>query len=160
MDQVPESWRVYLSAKLEVLFETKWHCFHGCSPKRPLPRLLAKELRDCVTAYILTAWNPQSVELDLEENERRNGALQRDLSDLALPYYVARGSSLSDDYGELGYLVVSNVLYRQADPIFQLAKKYSQAAIYVIKDGVLSCVDSDGGLWVEMEDVTELLRDL
>ncbi len=157
MDQMPESWRVYLGAKLEVLFESEWRCLYGCSSKRPLPRRLIEGLRGCATAYILTAWNPQSVELELEENQRRGRALERDLIELSLQYYVARGSSLDDSYFELGYLVLVNEQYLLPDSIFELAKRYDQAAIYVIRNGILSCVDSNATLWVEMEDLAGLL---
>ncbi len=160
MEGSTDLWRVYLEAKIEVFYEESWYCISGCAIKRPCPKTLYDDLVSCSAAFILTAWNPYSVVLEDHENEQRNQALEGDLVELRLPYYPARGSSRSDNYSESGFLVIAREPLNPSDLVFDLARKYDQAAIYEIVGGVLRCADANGSLVVEMEDLSEALLSL
>jgi Protein of unknown function (DUF3293) len=93
------------------------------------------ELFDAQALFVITAWNPESVELTAEENSRANQALLVDLQTLGCPILNATGSSLDNSWSEESFAVLvaagapSSAIQNR---ILDLAIKYRQNAFFKI----------------------------
>ena len=90
--------------------------------------------------FVITAWNPFSKQLSLDENRRRNSELEKDLLALRAELLKAIGRSNDWKWFEES-LAVRNMSLSE---IVQVAKKYQQNAIFqVTTEGrkVISCID-------------------
>ena len=90
--------------------------------------------------FVITAWNPFSELLSLEENRRRNNELEKDLLAVGAVLLKAIGRSKDWKWFEESFVV------RDIDKmeIIQSAKKYQQNAIFhVTAEGrkIISCID-------------------
>jgi hypothetical protein len=90
--------------------------------------------------FVITAWNPFSKQLSLDENRRRNSELENDL--LAVNAELLKAIGRSNDWKWFEEsLAVRNMSLSE---IVQVAKKYQQNAIFqVTTEGrkVISCID-------------------
>ena len=90
--------------------------------------------------FVITAWNPFSKQLSLDENRRRNRELENDL--LAVNAELLKAIGRSNDWKWFEEsLAVRNMSLSE---IVQVAKKYQQNAIFqVTTEGrkVISCID-------------------
>lgn len=81
--------------------------------------------------WILTAFNPKSELLPASENADRHEELGKQLEDLGLNYFPARGfdpqGKAEDQWSEDGYGVVGEV----GDEVIRLAKKWEQNAVFI-----------------------------
>ena len=90
--------------------------------------------------FVITAWNPLSEQLSLDENRRRNGELEKDLLAARAEFLKAIGRSNDWKWFEESF-AVRNI---DLSEIVQKAKKYQQNAIFQITtEGrkVISCID-------------------
>ena len=90
--------------------------------------------------FVITAWNPFSKQLSLDENRRRNSELENDLLTVNAELLKAIGRSNDWKWFEES-LAVRNMSLSE---IVQVAKKYQQNAIFqVTTEGrkVISCID-------------------
>ena len=90
--------------------------------------------------FVITAWNPFSKQLSLDENRRRNSELEQDLLTVNAELLKAIGRSNDWKWFEES-LAVRNMSLSE---IVQVAKKYQQNAIFqVTTEGrkVISCID-------------------
>ena len=90
--------------------------------------------------FVITAWNPCSEQLSLNENRRRNSELEKDLLDIRAELLKAIGRSNDWKWFEESF-AVRNI---DVSEIVQKAKKYQQNAIFQITtEGrkVISCLD-------------------
>lgn len=90
--------------------------------------------------FVITAWNPFSKQLQLDENRRRNNDLEEDL--LAVNAELLKAIGRSDDWKwvEESFAVRNMSL----SEIVEVAKKYQQNAIFhITPEGrkVISCID-------------------
>ena len=91
------------------------------------------------SAAFITAWNPGSVKLTMDENYDRQADLFEDISGQRLNYFVARGESAEDGWSEESYLVLG-INHNEA---LKLAQKYGQNAfLWIPVSGVPELVDS------------------
>lgn len=76
--------------------------------------------------YVLTAYNPGSVNLSDKENRHRNTALNSKIDGLSIKYYESVGRSLSGSHCEFGFAIygVDRVL------IDRLANEFGQIGYY------------------------------
>ena len=90
--------------------------------------------------FVITAWNPFSKQLSLDENRRRNSELENDL--LAVNAEMLKAIGRSNDWKWFEEsLAVRNMSLSE---IVQVARKYQQNAIFQITtEGrkVISCLD-------------------
>lgn len=90
--------------------------------------------------FVITAWNPFSKQLSLDENRRRNSELENDL--LAVNAEMLKAIGRSNDWKWFEEsLAVRNMSLSE---IVQVARKYQQNAIFhVTTEGrkVISCID-------------------
>ncbi len=77
------------------------------------------------SAAFITAWNPGSKKLTLDENYDRQIDLLEDISSQRLNYFVGRGESQSGDWSEDNYLILGVT----RDDAIELAQRYEQNAI-------------------------------
>ena len=90
--------------------------------------------------FVITAWNPLSEQLSLDENRRRNSELEKDLLEAKAELLKAIGRSHDWKWFEESF-AVRNI---DVNEIVQKAKKYEQNAIFQITtEGrkVISCLD-------------------
>ena len=90
--------------------------------------------------FVITAWNPLSEQLSLDENRRRNGELEKDLLAARAEFLKAIGRSNDWKWFEESF-AVRNI---DLSEIVQKAKKYQQNAIFQITTTgrkVISCLD-------------------
>ena len=90
--------------------------------------------------FVITAWNPLSEQLSLDENRRRNGELEKDLLAARAEFLKAIGRSNDWKWFEESF-AVRNI---DLSEIVQKAKKYQQNAIFQITTKgrkVISCLD-------------------
>ena len=90
--------------------------------------------------FVITAWNPFSKQLSLDENRRRNSELEKDLLALRAELLKAIGRSNDWKWFEESF-AVRNIALKE---IIQKARKYQQNAIFqVTTEGrkVISCID-------------------
>ena len=90
--------------------------------------------------FVITAWNPFSEPLSLDENRRRNSELEKDLLELRADLLKAIGRSDDWKWFEESF-AVRNINLRE---IVQMAVKYQQNALFQITtEGrkVISCID-------------------
>ncbi len=85
------------------------------------------------SAWILTAWNPWSQPLSLEENQRRNEALQVALQELAVRVYPAVGRAREGDWWEASFAVVG---LDEASAL-SLGRRFGQNAVFQVTEGGL-----------------------
>lgn len=81
--------------------------------------------------YLITAWNPMSLEVSMDENNAANKELERDLIALtggAAEMGYCYGYHPDESWREDGFWVSSKVVSLQQ--IMELARKYRQIAIY------------------------------
>ena len=101
-----------------------------------------KQIEDLgwIEYFVITAWNPFSKQLSLDENRRRNSELENDL--LAVNAELLKAIGRSNDWKWFEEsLAVRNMSLSE---IVQVAKKYQQNAIFqVTTEGrkVISCID-------------------
>lgn len=85
------------------------------------------------SAAFITAWNPGSKRLPVDDNYDRQARLLEAIEQLRLNYFVGRGEHPEDGYGEDSYLVLG-INREQAD---ELARQFDQAAyVWVTMSGV------------------------
>jgi hypothetical protein len=85
----------------------------------------------------ITAFNPDSVALTLEQNEERQRALKNELDKLGYPYYEGLGQPEDDDWqGEASFLVI-NIPEPEA---VRLQEKYGQLAIVYCGEDAVPCL--------------------
>lgn len=77
------------------------------------------------SAAFITAWNPGSKKLTLDENYDRQIDLLEDISSQRLNYFVGRGESQAGDWSEDNYLILGVT----RDGAIELAQRYEQNAI-------------------------------
>ena len=90
--------------------------------------------------FVITAWNPFSKQLSLDENRRRNSELENDLLAVNAELLKAIGRSNDWKWFEESF-AVRNIALKE---IIQKARKYQQNAIFqVTTEGrkVISCID-------------------
>ncbi len=88
-------------------------------------------------AAFLTAWNPGSEPLPVEDNYDRQSDLLADIEALRLNYFVGRGEDPVSGWTEDSYLVLGI----QPEQALELAKKYGQNAyVWVPNSGVPALV--------------------
>ena len=90
--------------------------------------------------FVITAWNPFSHELELDENRRRNDELEKELLGLGAELLKAVGRSQDWKWFEESFAVKG---ISQSE-IIEIANKYQQNAIFQIINGdrkVISCID-------------------
>jgi hypothetical protein len=76
--------------------------------------------------HVLTAWNPDSVRLDRDVNEARNGRLVAELEARGLTWWPASGRDLAGDHAEDGVAV-----FGLSEPeALAAGRDHGQAAIY------------------------------
>jgi hypothetical protein len=86
----------------------------------------------CTSRWMLiTAWNPLPETLSLDENKRRNQALEAEMDALGLTYLPSYGRDAAHTWEEHGYGVL-DITEAQA---VHLMKKYGQLAIVVGEGG-------------------------
>jgi hypothetical protein len=89
--------------------------------------------------FVITAWNPFSQELELDENRRRNDELEKELLGLGAELLKAVGRSHDWKWFEESFAVRKMSLGEMT----QLATKYQQNAIFhITSEGkkVISCI--------------------
>ncbi|XOV90261.1 MAG: DUF3293 domain-containing protein [Pseudomonadota bacterium] len=85
------------------------------------------------TSAFITAWNPGSKPLSLDENYDRQANLLADIETMRLNYFVGRGEDISGKWSEDSYLLLG-INQDQADG---LAIKYGQSAyVWIPMSGV------------------------
>jgi len=85
------------------------------------------------SAAFVTAWNPGSEKLNLDDNYDRQADLLEDISLQRLNYFVGRGESVADGWSEDSYLVLGI----NRDDATELANKYGQTAfVWIPVSGV------------------------
>ncbi len=85
------------------------------------------------TAAFITAWNPGSRELTLDENFDRQADLLEEIEQLRLNYFVGRGEHPENGWREDSYLVLG-ISPEEAD---RLARKFEQNAyVWIPMSGV------------------------
>ena len=89
------------------------------------------------SAAFITAWNPGSEQLPLDENYDRQAALLEAISQLRLNYFVGRGESPAGDWAEDSYLVLGI----DKDQALSLGQQFGQNAV----------------VWIPVSGVPELL---
>lgn len=90
--------------------------------------------------FVITAWNPFSEQLSLDENRRRNSELEKDLLAVRGELLKAIGRSNDWRWFEESFAVRNMSL----SEIVEVAKKYQQNAIFhITPEGrrVISCLD-------------------
>jgi Protein of unknown function (DUF3293) len=90
--------------------------------------------------FVITAWNPFSEPLSLDENRHRNSELEKDLMGLRAELLKAIGRSKNWKWFEESFAVRDINL----SEIVQMAMKYQQNAIFQITtEGrkIISCID-------------------
>jgi hypothetical protein len=90
--------------------------------------------------FVITAWNPFSKQLQLDENRLRNSELEKDLLAVGAVLLKAIGRSNDWKWFEESF-AVRNI---DLSEIIQSAKKYQQNAIFHVTDEgrkVISCID-------------------
>ncbi len=87
-------------------------------------------------AVFITAWNPGSQELSMDENIDRQADLLEDIEKLRLNYFVGRGEHPTSGWTEDSYFVLG----MSEEDAMRLAKQYEQNAV----------------LWIPMSGVPEL----
>lgn len=96
--------------------------------KRPIINLkinqLHPELDYLKNWAFITAWNPLSKNLSLEDNQKRNQSLEEDIKVLGLKYYSAIGISQDEKWSEESFFI-ENIELVKAN---ELALKYDQWA--------------------------------
>lgn len=94
------------------------------------------------SAAFLTAWNPNSEQLPLEENYDRQAELLEEIEKKRLNYFVGRGEHPGGDWVEDSYLVLG-VTGQQANA---LARQFDQNAfLYISMSGVPELVETSEG---------------
>ena len=88
------------------------------------------------SAVFITAWNPGSKQLSIDENIDRQADLLDNIEKLRLNYLVGRGEHPESGWSEDSYLVLG----MSEEDAMRLAKQYEQNAI----------------LWIPMSGVPEL----
>ncbi len=100
-----------------------------------LPPVAAPALPDLPAeldgAFIITAWNPRSRRLELEENQARNAALAHQLQALNAEVWPAVGRDRLDRWREESY-AVSGITLEQA---LELGRDFEQNAIFEVQPG-------------------------
>ena len=90
--------------------------------------------------FVITAWNPFSKQLSLDENRRRNSELEQDLLTVNAELLKAIGRSNDWKWVEESFAVRNMSL----SEIVEVAKKYQQNAIFhITPEGrkIISCID-------------------
>lgn len=112
---VPESTRQrYLRTEVRILIDGAWTDPEGAV------RLLGAPL------FVLTAYNPDGLALELAENEARDEELTRELAHGGVEAYRARGQSSDGSWAEEGWLVVGGGQRRAR----ALGRQFGQDAIF------------------------------
>ena len=101
-----------------------------------------KQIEDLgwIEYFVITAWNPFSKQLSLDENRRRNSELENDLLAVNAELLKAIGRSNDWKWFEESF-AVRNIALKE---IIQKARKYQQNAIFqVTTEGrkVIYCID-------------------
>ena len=97
---------------------------------KPLDKFLEKYSLDC--AAFITAWNPRSMNLEPEENQRQNLKLQKDIDNLGLRYFKGYGVGMDGEWpAEESYLILGLPRIEAMD----LAVKYEQNAFVYCQKG-------------------------
>jgi hypothetical protein len=91
------------------------------------------------SAAFITAWNPSSQKLSLDENYDRQADLLVEIEKLRLNYFVGRGEHPDQSWYEESYLVLG-ITKDQADA---LAKQFEQNAyLFIAMSGVPELVET------------------
>ena len=78
--------------------------------------------------FVLTAWNPFSQKLSLEENKSRNLDLENDLLKFEIPFARVIGHSSTWDWFEESFAI------KDLEKALELGRKYEQHAIFAIQN--------------------------
>lgn len=78
--------------------------------------------------FVITAWNPFSQKLSLEENQSRNMDLVNDLLKFEMPFSRVIGHSSTWDWFEESFAV------KDKEKALELGRKYEQHAIFEIQN--------------------------
>ncbi len=132
-----EDWDSYLAAVVDVAPP-------GRDPFRIVPAAAGVHglwpRRSRSPVHVLTAWNPDSVRLDRDDNDARNAGLLADLVAGGFDFWPATGRDLAGDHFEVGFAVFG-LGERQA---VALGRSHHQAAVYGWTPDaweVISCTD-------------------
>ncbi len=91
--------------------------------------------RDVVDLWVITAFNPRSVELDPKTNKTYNAALAADLSREGIEFNEVHCASPSEPWSEDSFMVICRdqaVAETVAATVQKLALKYEQNAVFRI----------------------------
>jgi hypothetical protein len=91
--------------------------------------------------FVLTAWNPGGVDRDRAANEAAERALEAELTDAGLTWWLADGRSPDDSWSEPGVAVAG----LDRDAACALGERYGQLAVYELTDTVVRvvrCIDT------------------
>ena len=89
------------------------------------------------SAAFMTAWNPASEQLSIDENYDRQDELLNDIGHKRLNYFVGRGDSPTGDWSEDSYLILGI----NREDALEIAEKYQQNAfVWIPVSGVAEIV--------------------
>lgn len=102
-------WDAYAATHMEFADATgqRW-CISPSPKETPVTGLLSLPwpLERANNVWVITAWNPESLELGLAANRERNLALEAELRDAGYVFVPALGRGASGDWAEESYLVL------------------------------------------------------
>lgn len=91
------------------------------------------------SGYILSAWNPASIEQEMQINVARSVELGGAIANRGWRAFYAKGSSVDESYFEEGYAVIGGKI----DEVASLAVEFGQFAFYCFGDERLECISCD-----------------
>jgi Protein of unknown function (DUF3293) len=89
------------------------------------------------SGHVITAWNPQSKSISLEENVKANLKLSRLLSELGKDFWPCIGKNPENTWREDGF-AIQGLTDQEAK---QLGITFDQLAVFKIDSGVKSIID-------------------
>ncbi len=95
------------------------------------------------TLFVITAWNPESLEVSVEANAKANKELLIELENLDCEVLEALGSSLDDSWFEDSFALVvgdQEIMHEVEKRIRDLALKYRQNAYFKITPETIEIV--------------------